>query len=349
MSLSEDLRRLLEDHLNRARALPWRQTRDPYAILVSEVMLQQTRVEKVLPYYERFLELFPDWTALAGAEPAALLAAWAGLGYYRRARNLQATAQAVLERGGIPQDEAGLRELPGIGPYTAAAVRSIAFNQPALALDGNTLRVLARYFALPEDPSRPHWRRELTRRILPAIPPGRAGDLTQALIELGATLCLPQGSPRCEVCPLRGGCQARAQGRTREIPPPRPRRRLEELLRASVILRREGRILLGRNQRAGLLEDLWECPGVDAVPGKPPLEALHELLESLGVPARLQPLGEIRHAITFRRIRCLVFQGCLDRGGEVPLEDHPDWAWVSPDSLGGWPIPSSTRKILELA
>ncbi len=347
MPLEDDLLRMLEAYPRTARALPWRQTRDPYAILVSEIMLQQTRVEKVLPYYERFLGLFPDWAALAGAETDSLLAAWSGLGYYRRARNLQATARAVLELGGVPRDEDGLRRLPGIGPYTAAAVCSIAFNRPALALDGNTLRVLTRYFGLSDDPSRPPVRRDLTRRILPAIPPGRAADLTQALIELGATVCLPQGAPDCGACPLAPGCRARAEGRTRQIPPPRKRRRAERILQASAVLLRGGRVLLGRNQRAGLLEDLWECPGVDARPTQTPLQSLQDHLESLGLATRLLPLGEVRHAITFRSIRCEVFQGGIE--GDVPLDGNPDWAWVPPEDLGAWPVPSSTRKVLDLA
>jgi A/G-specific adenine glycosylase len=347
MPLDDDLLRMLEAYPATARALPWRQTRDPYAILVSEVMLQQTRVDKVLPYYQRFLGLFPDWASLARADTDALLAAWSGLGYYRRVRNLQSAARAVLELGGVPQDEDDLRRLPGVGPYTAAAVCSIAFNRPALALDGNTLRVLTRYFGLSDDPSRPSVRRDLTLRVLPAIPPGRAADLTQALIELGATVCLPQGAPDCEACPLAPGCQARAEGRTRQIPPPRKRRRTERLLWATAVLVRGGRVLLGRNQREGILEDLWECPGVDARPTRSPLQALQDHLESLGLSTRLHPLGEVRHAITFRSIRCQVFQGRIE--GDVPLDGNPDWAWVSPEELGARPVPSSTRKILELA
>jgi len=347
MPLEDDLLRLVEAYPATARVLPWRQTRDPYAILVSEVMLQQTRVDKVLPYYQRFLELFPDWACLAGAETDSLLAAWSGLGYYRRARNLQATARAVLQRGGVPQDEEGLRRLPGVGPYTAAAVCSIAFNLPALALDGNTLRVLTRYLGVSEDPSRAPVRRDLTRRVLPAIPAGRAAELTQALIELGATVCLPQRAPDCEACPLAPGCQARAHGWTRQIPPPRKRRRTEPVMQASAVLLRGGRVLLGRNQRAGLLRDLWECPGVDAQPTQTPLQALQDHLEALGLSTRLVPLGEVRHAITFRTIRCLVFRGGID--GDIPLDGHPDWAWVPPEDLGAWPVPSSTRKVLELA
>lgn len=346
MPETADFRLLVEGYAASARPLPWRQTRDPYAILVSEIMLQQTRVEAALPYYHRFLARFPDWGALAAADEQDLLAAWAGLGYYRRARNLQRTARAVLARGGsLPEDEAELQALPGIGPYTAAALASIAFGRPAVALDGNALRVLLRYHGVDGDPTRTSVRRDLVQRVRPHIPEGRAGDFTQALIELGATLCAPAGRPGCGRCPLAGGCRARAEGRTGEIPAPRRRRAVERVFRAAAVLTHEGRVLLVRGQREGLLEGLWECPTVDVPRQGDPSGALADGLARLGHQAPLTPVGEVRHAITFRAIRCAVFRG----PAQEPGPDREDLAWVAPAELGGWPLPSSTRRILELA
>ncbi len=346
MSATLDFLRLVEHHAAVARPLPWRQTRDPYAILVSEIMLQQTRVETVLRYYAGFLERFPDWAALADADPQDLLAAWAGLGYYRRARSLQATARAVLERGGrLPEDEAQLRTLPGLGPYTAAAMASIAFNRPALALDGNALRVLLRYFGLEVDPTRASVRRTLAERVLPDLPAGRAGDFTQALIELGATLCASARPPSCCDCPLAGRCVARNRGLTDRIPRPRRRPSTQKVYRAAAILVREGHVLLGQDQRRGLLEGLWEFPGVDLPDPRQARSRLESALTALGLGVALTPLGEIRHAITFRDIRCQVFAGRPETEGALP----EGWAWVEAGRLEELPLPSSTRRILALA
>ena len=191
------------------RDLPWRRTTDPYAITVSEVMLQQTQVVTVIPYYERWLKLFPTWRALAGADEKAVIKAWEGLGYYRRARNLQALAKAVTAAGGkMPRSEEGLRALPGIGPYTAAAVGSIAFGLPLAVLDGNVMRVLARLLALSDDISRPQTRvklQEIANAFLDRKNPSRHN---QAVMELGATICLPR-NPMCLICPLNQGCRGR--------------------------------------------------------------------------------------------------------------------------------------------
>lgn len=338
-----DIRRMLEHYRAHARSLPWRETRDPYAILVSEIMLQQTRVEAVVPYYRRFLQRFPDWRSLAGASEQDLLAAWSGLGYYRRARNLQRTAHAVCERGGLPEDEPGLRELPGIGPYTAAALASLAFGRPAVALDGNAFRVWLRYLGWQADPARPATRRDLTARLLPAIPPDAAADFTQAVMEVGATICIPVGAPRCPRCPLAGGCEARRRGLADLIPPPRRKRQTERLRRAAAVLVRDGRVLLVQGQREGLLEGLWECPSVDVASGDP--EALLQAwLRERGWRARLEPRGELRFGITFRDIRCEVFRGALEEQA-----DSPGGSWVPREELAARPMPSSTRRILQLA
>jgi A/G-specific adenine glycosylase len=214
------------------RDLPWRLGRDPYAIWVSEIMLQQTRVEVVVPYYERFLERFPDVEALAAAPLDDVLRAWAGLGYYRRARQLHAAAAIVARdhHGRLPADEAALRALPGIGRYTAGAIRSIAFGEPAPIVDGNVARVLSRLFALPGGPGDSVWERRLWTLAGQLVPATDPSAFNQGLMELGATVCTPR-SPRCAACPLARHCRALAEGRPEAYPPPRPRPKLVSVAR----------------------------------------------------------------------------------------------------------------------
>lgn len=309
--------RLIEHYRQTRRDLPWRRRRDPYAILVSEIMLQQTRVEVVLGYYEQFLERFPSAEALAAASSEELHAAWSGLGYYRRARNLQAACRAVVEQGGFPDD---LRSLPGVGEYTAAALASIAFDRPALALDGNAIRVLWRFLALSQDPARASARRELTRQVLPAIPLEAAADFTQALMELGALVCKPQ-NPCCMVCPLESDCQGKL--RWRELPPPPPRQRVELVEWQAYVLVRPGQVWLEQAGPGELMEGLWLCPA-NAPPG-----------------VTVEPVGKVRHGITFRKITCQVFRGSY-AGGQRGR-------WVDFLQLGDFPLPSFTRKVLSAA
>ncbi|MBA3584678.1 MAG: A/G-specific adenine glycosylase, partial [Gemmatimonadetes bacterium] len=236
------------------RDLPWRRERDPYRVWVSEVMLQQTRVETVLPYYERWMKRFPALDDLADADPEDVLRAWSGLGYYARARNLHRAAMTVRERHGavLPNDAARLRELPGVGAYTAGAVASIAFGRPEPAVDGNARRVLCRLFDLASPSAA-----ELFRRAAALVDPDRPGDFNQALMELGATVCRPR-APRCARCPLARGCRARARG-TAEY---RPRARSGGPVPAfrvgtAVVVSSRGRFLLGRRPPRGLLGGLW--------------------------------------------------------------------------------------------
>jgi len=201
------------------RDLPWRRTDDPYAILVSEIMLQQTRVTTVIPYFERWMKAFPTAKPLASAKLDKVLKLWAGLGYYSRARNLQKAAQAIMsEHGGkVPSNVTTLRTLPGIGRYTAGAVASIAFNKPAPILDGNVIRVLSRLFLIGEDTTMSETRERLWRLAEEIIPRGRAGDFNESMMELGAIVCLP-GEPLCEVCPLNKVCRASAKGKAGQLP-----------------------------------------------------------------------------------------------------------------------------------
>ncbi len=260
-------RALLAHYDATARTLPWRGAEDPYAVWVSEVMLQQTRVEAVVPYYERWLRTFPTLEALADADVDEVLKAWEGLGYYRRAQNLHAAARLVRERygGRLPDDPTGLRGLPGVGAYIANAIASIAFGVAAPAVDGNVRRVLSRLYDL-EDPSPA----ELRERAAALVPGDRPGDFNQALMELGSTICTPR-APDCEACPLAGHCEARARGVQEQRP--RPGRRAsvpQRRFAAAVVADPDGRLLLGRWPADGLLGGLWEFPGAELEEGSSP-------------------------------------------------------------------------------
>lgn len=249
------------------RDMPWRAKDldgfhpDPYAVLVSELMLQQTQVATVIPYFEGWMRRFPDATTLAGASEDEVHGAWEGLGYYRRARHLQAAARAIAN-GGWPPDLEGLLALPGLGPYTAAALASIAFQQPEAALDGNAFRVLARVLGLREDPRKQA--PELREWLRPALAAHGPSRLTQAIMELGALRCLP--APRCEACPLHSACEARRLDLVGEIPPRAPRAAQKSVDLFLVACEAEGAWLLQPPARKGLLAGLWRWPGVEGSP-----------------------------------------------------------------------------------
>jgi A/G-specific adenine glycosylase len=260
-------RELLDWYAANKRDLPWRRDRDPYRIWVSEVMLQQTRVDTVIPYYERFMRRFPTIRDLAEAPEEEVLKLWEGLGYYSRARNLQVGARQVVERHGgvVPDNKAALSALKGIGPYTAGAILSIAFDKPEPAVDGNVMRVLSRYFLLTDDVAKPSARARIERLAASIIPDGRAGDFNQAVMELGALVCTPK-SPGCLLCPVRDACAGRAAGMERELPvktkakPPRPEARMAALVEGRG--RHAGKVLVRRRPDSGLLARMWELPHV---------------------------------------------------------------------------------------
>ncbi|HEX4141300.1 MAG TPA: A/G-specific adenine glycosylase [Candidatus Methylacidiphilales bacterium] len=271
-------RKLAAWYATAARDLPWRRTRDPYAIALSEVMLQQTQVATVIPYYQRWLKIFPTWTALAAAREHDVLKAWEGLGYYRRARNFHALAKAVAARGGeLPRTEAGLRALPGIGPYTAAAIGSIAFGLPHAVLDGNVMRVLARVLALSDDIARPQTRAKFQKIADAFLDPKNSSTHNQALMELGATVCLPR-KPMCLICPLRAECR----GRDRAEDFPVKSRIAQEKRTETVAVLERGHAFYCEQVPAGKpWHGLWRFPDFD--------------------PARMveiEPLAQIKYGIT---------------------------------------------------
>jgi A/G-specific adenine glycosylase len=253
-------RGLLRWYRTHQRDLPWRRTEDPYRIWVSEIMLQQTRVAAVIPYYERFLALYPDIPALASAPEPELLAAWAGLGYYSRARNLQKAARAILELPRFPSDYAALRELPGVGDYTAAAVASIAFGRPHAVLDGNVLRVLSRMTADPGNIKSDAARKKLRTLAEGLLDRRRPGEFNQALMELGATVCVPK-QPLCRDCPVRPHCQARKQGVENQLPLTGARPTASRQEKHLLVIEKADKILLWqRPLDSRRLAGFWELP-----------------------------------------------------------------------------------------
>ena len=244
------------------RDLPWRQNPTPYQVWISEIMLQQTRVQAVIPYYHRFLSLFPDVAALAQAPEEQLLKAWEGLGYYSRARNLQRAARIICDRfdGGCPTGYDDWLALPGVGPYTAGAVCSISLGLPVPAVDGNVLRVFSRLLALEEDIAAPAVKKELTALAAALIPPDAPGEYNQALMELGEVICIPNGKPLCEKCPLSHLCLAHKEGREMELPKKaeKKKRRIEK--KTVLVFRQGDRIGIVRRPNQGLLAGMWEFP-----------------------------------------------------------------------------------------
>ena len=280
------------------RDLPWRRDREPYHVWLSEIMLQQTRVEAVKGYYARFLDALPTIQALAEAPAEQLNKLWEGLGYYSRVRNLQKAARQIMDRhgGAFPTDYESIRALAGIGDYTAGAVGSICFELPTPAVDGNVLRVAARAAADFAPIDRPQVKKDLTARLAKVYPEGRCGDFTQALMELGATVCGPNGAPQCEVCPLARICQAHAQGIEAQLPvksEKKPRRQEDMTV---FLLRCRGQWAVQKRPETGLLAGLWEFPHV---PGTLELEDALQQLERWGVhPSEVERSSDKVHIFT---------------------------------------------------
>lgn len=343
-------RRLLAWYDANRRDLPWRRTSDPYAVWVSETMLQQTRVETVIPYYERFLARFPDVESLASADAEEVYTLWTGLGYYSRARNLQAAARAIVgEHGGrLPREAAALRQLKGVGRYTAGALASIAFDRPEPAVDGNVLRVLARLLGIRDDIARQPVRERFWQLAGELARGPRPGHLNQALMELGATLCRPR-APLCPSCPLEAVCDALRSGDAEKLPiksKPSPPRRVEAV---AGWLERGGRVLAVQRPQGGLLGGMWELPGGEIDGEGTAEEALRRhLARRLGLSVtRTERVGEIEHRFTHRHLTLHVFR-CGAVGGRVRRRDLAAHRWLSPAGIARLPHGGPTRKALDL-
>ena len=341
--------RLLAWFARSARDLPWRRDRSPYRVWVSEVMLQQTQVDTVIPYYERFLERFPTVESLADAPLEEVLRIWEGLGYYARARRLhQAARQLVASNGGrLPQRFDQLEALPGVGTYTAGAVASIAFGRDVPAVDGNGRRVLSRLFGLREDITRSGTRRKLRALAADLLPGGQAGAFNEALIELGATVCTPR-SPSCRLCPLSGHCRAYAEGDQESLPVRRPRRKTPHYdVTAAVTVRADGAVLMAQRNVEDMLGGLWEFPGGKCEEGEGlPDCMVREMEEELGVIVEVgAPLTVVEHAYTHFRITLHAFW-CRVRDGVPTCLDCAAVRWVQPEALDELPMSVADRKVV---
>ncbi len=313
------------------RSMPWRDAPSPYHVWLSEIMLQQTRIEAVKAYYERFIERLPDIEALAQVSGEELLKLWEGLGYYNRTRNLQKAAKVVMERydGRLPADYDLLLTLPGIGSYTAGAIASIAYGIAAPAVDGNVLRVGMRYLGKKDDISKISVRKKMERSILAVIPRDKPGDFNQAVMELGEVICIPNGAPLCDDCPLAGGCRAKKRGNQAELPvkPEKKGRRREK--RTLLILEREGRIGIVRRKPSGLLAGLWEFPSME---GHLSLPDIRRLLKQKEAPsAGIRRLEDGKHIFSHVEWHMRGYHILLSSG--EPQDIVPDIVWAGKEEL----------------
>jgi len=327
----------------KGRDLPWRKTRDPYAIWISEIMLQQTQVATVIPYYKNFLKSFPTVRHLARADLSDVLRVWEGLGYYSRARNLHKAARTVvtLFNGKIPDTPEDLLSLPGIGRYTAGAILSIAFNREAPILDGNVKRVVARTFAIPGDPKEAKTEQKLWEISGALIPRGHASSFNQALMELGATVCTPK-APLCLICPLHDLCKARALGTPEGYPKKVARKKIPRVEAVSAVILRNGTVLISRRPPKGLLGGLWEFPNWETENGKDLKRALKTLLKKeMAVNAKVgDPVGTLQHTYSHFKITLHVYY-CRILGGKA------HGTWVSFRDLHRFPMSRLHRRIAE--
>ena len=346
--------KLLPWYRRTRRRLPWRSVSgapDPYRVWVSELMLQQTRVETVGPYFVRFIERFPDLERLAGASEAEVLALWSGLGYYSRGRALHRGARILVQErnGRFPDDVEGWMALPGVGRYTAGAIVSIAFGKPAPILDGNVARVLTRLYGLRGDPRAGTLNGDLWRLAERILPSRSISDFNQALMELGALICTPR-SPRCLLCPLREDCVANREGLQLILPELQARRKAIRVVMAAAVVEKSKKILFYRRTRTALLKDLWELPLGECGEGETPREAVaREARGTYGLALEVgEEVARVKHSIMNRRITLYAFEAELATGRTAftpALEG--EYRWVRRDGVSALAMSSMVRKVLE--
>jgi len=337
-----------------ARDLPWRRTQDPYAIWISEIMLQQTRVEIVQAYFESFLDRFPSIETLAAASIDDVLKVWEGLGYYRRAQNLHKASRFLVDHyaGELPSTVAELRKLPGIGPYTAGAIASIAFGKDEPVLDGNIIRVVSRLFCIAGDVAKAGTKLELLEAVSTLVPEGQARPFNQALMDLGARICLPR-SPRCAECPVSNFCNAHRTEQESIYPQRSKKASIPHIdVVAGAIwngepFARSSRLLIAQRKLDDTMGGLWELPGGKPEAGETFEEALHrELREELAIEVEIiEPFIAIKHAYTHFRVTLHVFH-CQHAKGEPRAIECADWTWAHPTKLEAFAFPTADRKIL---
>jgi A/G-specific adenine glycosylase len=336
--------------LNR-RDLPWRRSSDPYAIWISEAMLQQTRVETVIPYWERFLATYPTVESLARADLDEIYAVWTGLGYYSRARNLKYAAESIVADydGRLPESAAELRELKGIGRYTAGAIASIAFDREEPLVDGNVIRVFARVLGIRQDSSSKAVIERLWNVADILVRGPRPGDLNQALMELGALLCSP-GKPDCPACPIRKHCDAHARGDAADLPIKKPKPKPRPMRAVAAYIERDGKILVVRRPEKGLMAGLWEFPGGEIGPDDEGKDRCAEILQDvvgLGIRNPIS-IGHVEHTFTHRRLDLEIFR-CRARPAErVARSGYVAHRWIAPSAFQKLAHAGSTRKAMML-
>ncbi len=331
------------------RDLPWRHTEDPYCILVSEFMLQQTQVKTVIPYYRRWIKSYPTACVLARARESSVLKHWEGLGYYSRARNLHRSAKMIVKEFGdqVPSTMTNILKLPGVGRYTAGAVLSIAFNQNVPVLDGNVKRVLSRLYCLKENGANPASEKRLWEVAENLIPSGSAGDFNQALMELGATVCLSK-KPLCLLCPLNADCQAKRDGAQAHFPPAKSKTPTKKIEVSAAVIQRNGKTYIQQRPQKGLMGGLWEFPGGKIEKDESPEDCLErEIKEELGVRVTIkQKILTIKHSYTQFRVTLHVFI-CHLKPGRIHATSCEQWKWVSLKKINQYPFPAANVKILK--
>ena len=343
-------KRILGWYARHQRDLPWRRTRDPYAIWVSEIMLQQTRVDTVIPYYVLFMERFPVVQTLAEASLEEVLKAWENLGYYSRARHLHRASKKVVEvfSEKIPETRSELLSLPGIGPYTAAAILSFAFEKNVAAMDANVVRILCRIIAVLEPPQQAHTRKQLSHMAGNLVPEGDSSSYNQGLMDLGATICTPR-RPSCKTCPLNDLCEAYGRGLQEQLPvtvkgPPIPHREMT----AGILTDNVGRVLVVRRPEEGFLGGLWKFPGGEKGRNETLTKALvNRILEETGLEVEVKKkVTSVRHAYTHFRITLHAFRCSLDVS-QIQEFDNPSIQWAPFSRLKDYPISKADRMIIE--
>ena len=340
---------LLDWYGSNKRDLAWRRTHDPYKIWISEIMLQQTQVKTVEPYYERFLSAFPNVEALAGADLDNVLKLWEGLGYYSRARNLHKAAKIICteHNGQLPKTRSELIKLPGIGKYVSAAVSSIAFDEDEVAIDGNVRRVFARLLGIKSDPKLPKIERELESELQKFLPSGEARQFNQAVMELGALICIPQ-NPNCGICPLNEICEANLKNLQHELPIRAPRKKRPHNEVAVGIIWKNDKILITKRPEEGLLGGLWEFPGGKQQGPESLEECLHrEIEEEIGLRIAVdRALPAVDHGYTHFTVRLHPFE-CSWVSGDPETKQVTSWAWIEPHELDNYAFPRANQKIFQ--
>jgi len=343
---------LLSWYHEHKRDLPWRNTGDPYAIWVSEIMLQQTRVDQALPYYTRWMEAFPEIASLANADRQEVLMLWEGLGYYSRARNMQDAAKTVMEQfgGNFPSHYDDIIKLKGIGPYTAAAISSIAFNQPKAVVDGNVIRVISRWSGIEEDVSKGGVIREIQSIADDLLDASQPGEFNQAMMELGATVCTPK-NPKCNECPVSFSCVATQMAKTDSIPYKVPKKKVpHHQIVVGICVDSDGNILIALRPEEKMLGGLWEFPGGKVESGESLEGALkRELLEELSVEVSIHPqkLTEIKHTYSHFKITLHAFY-CFITSGEAVPKASKILKWIKPAELDDYPFPKANRTLTQI-